>query len=82
MSHAKAKLLVLRAETTTYPRCEPSGSPMPEEWREVLEAYRRENAEPRHRVMAGRLISPRQAEKLVALDLDCWFDVYFAGDDQ
>jgi Domain of unknown function (DUF4279) len=30
----------------------------------------------------GPMISPEQATKLAALSLDCWFDVYFIGDDQ
>lgn len=50
---AKARSLVLREETTTYSQCEPSGPPVQGEWRDVLEAYRRENAQPR-KVLAGR----------------------------
>ena len=30
----------------------------------------------------GPTISPEQATKLAALDLDCWFDVYFGDDGQ
>jgi hypothetical protein len=50
---AKATSLVVREETSTFETCVPSGPPMEAEWREVLDAYKRENAEPRT-VVAGR----------------------------
>ena len=48
---ARAKILVFQQETTTYPRCMPSGTPPEVDWREVIESFRAENAE-------GRVILP------------------------
>jgi len=49
---ARAKILVFQQETTTYPRCMPSGTPREVDWQAVMESFRAENAEGRV-ILAG-----------------------------
>ena len=48
---AKASVLLFQQETSTYPRCMPSGPPLDTEWKPVVDSYRTQN-EP------GRLLQP------------------------
>lgn len=47
MSVAKAKRIILKRETVTYSRCFPSGRPLQEDWKPVLDDFNAQNSRPR-----------------------------------